>query len=224
MRKRRSVPPSASPAQSVTELAIEIELAALREIRRHARASMHNEVCGVLIGSETEDCVVVEACIEGARSAHGNTHVTFTQDTWEHIYAIKDKDYPDQRIVGWYHSHPGFGIFLSDHDKFIQKHFFSSPGQIAWVYDPHSDEEGCFGWSDGKIQRLRHWRIRDLGGGKPGPAPGERIPSEEDTPDEEVRPDRMSPIARRIFFALSYLAVLGLGFILAFVYLFMTAK
>src|SRR4029453_14212343 len=47
---------------------------------------------------------------------------------------------------GWYHSHPGFGVFLSDYDVFIHKNFFTATHQIAWVFDPHSDSEGCFGW------------------------------------------------------------------------------
>jgi hypothetical protein len=93
--------------------------------------------------------------------------VTFTQDTWEHIYAVKDKKYASERIVGWYHSHPGFGIFLSEHDTFIHKNFFSSPGQIAWVYDPHSDEEGCFGWVDERLERLSRVAILDRRGGEP---------------------------------------------------------
>jgi proteasome lid subunit RPN8/RPN11 len=92
--------------------------------------------------------------------------VTFTQDTWEHIYKIKDKEYPEERIVGWYHSHPGFGVFLSDHDTFIHKNFFSSALQVAWVYDPHSDEEGCFGWSGERLQRVSEIQVKDDKGGE----------------------------------------------------------
>jgi proteasome lid subunit RPN8/RPN11 len=116
-----------------------------REIRQHARSHHKTEVCGVLIGTEDEAVTSIVACIAGANAAQGGTHVTFTQDTWEHIYKIKDRDYPNERIVGWYHSHPGFGVFLSDHDTFIHKNFFSSARQVAWVFDPHSDEEGCLG-------------------------------------------------------------------------------
>jgi proteasome lid subunit RPN8/RPN11 len=119
---------------------------AARQIRQHARASSKAEVCGVLIGAEDHGVTTVEASIPGAKAVQGGSHVTFTQDTWEHIYHIKDRDYPEARIVGWYHSHPGFGVFLSDHDSFIHKNFFSAPRQVAWVYDPHSDEEGC--WND----------------------------------------------------------------------------
>jgi len=99
-------------------------------------------------------------------AAQAGTYVTFTQDTWEHIYKIKDKDYPDERIMGWYHSHPGFGVFLSDHDTFIHKNFFSSELQVAWVYDPHSDEEGCFGWSGERLERVSEIHVKDDKGGE----------------------------------------------------------
>ena len=141
---------SAQP--SVGSVVMEAEVA--RRIRQHCRTSMKAEVCGILIGTEQGTTTSVAACIPGANAAQGGAHVTFTQDTWEHIYKVKDEQYPNERIVGWYHSHPGFGVFLSDHDTFIQTNFFSSPQQIAWVYDPHTDEEGCFGWKNGAIAKI----------------------------------------------------------------------
>ncbi len=134
--------------------AVVLEAEVARKIRQHARSSMKAEVCGVLLGTAEEDRTLVEACIAGINAAQGGAHVTFTQDTWEHIYKIKDQQFPEMKIVGWYHSHPGFGVFLSEHDLFIQENFFSNPQQIAWVYDPHTDEEGCFGWVGAKIEKL----------------------------------------------------------------------
>jgi proteasome lid subunit RPN8/RPN11 len=136
-----------------------MEAEVARKIRQHARTSMKAEVCGVLIGNTEHERMTVEACIAGINAAQGGAHVTFTQDTWEHIYKIKDKEYPDHKIVGWYHSHPGFGVFLSEHDLFIQQNFFSNPQQVAWVYDPHTDEEGCFGWIGGNIEKLSAIRV-----------------------------------------------------------------
>jgi len=148
-------------------LEVAIDNQVVRTIRQHARSCSKTEVCGVLIGRDQDRRVQIAACIEGENAEGAGAHVTFTQDTWEHIYAVKDKKYPNERIVGWYHSHPGFGIFLSEHDTFIHKNFFSSPGQIAWVYDPHSDEEGCFGWVDGQIERLPRVAVLDRRGGEP---------------------------------------------------------
>ncbi|MGC2697033.1 MAG: Mov34/MPN/PAD-1 family protein [Candidatus Angelobacter sp.] len=142
-----------------TQPVVVMEAEVARKIRQHARTSMKAEVCGVLIGNTQHERMTVEACIQGNNAAQGGAHVTFTQDTWEHIYKIKDKEYPDQKIVGWYHSHPGFGVFLSEHDLFIQQNFFSNPQQVAWVYDPHTDEEGCFGWIGDKIEKLSAIRV-----------------------------------------------------------------
>ena len=149
---------------SQPSLAVDSEV--VRTIRQHARSCQSTEVCGVLIGQDRDRRIEVSACIEGQNAEEAGAHVTFTQDTWEHIYAVKDKKFPNERIVGWYHSHPGFGIFLSEHDTFIHKNFFSSPGQVAWVFDPHSDEEGCFGWVDGRIERLTRIAVVDRRGGQ----------------------------------------------------------
>lgn len=142
-----------------TQPVVVMEAEVARKIRQHARTSMKAEVCGVLIGNTEHERMTVEACIAGINAAQGGAHVTFTQDTWEHIYKIKDKEYPDHKIVGWYHSHPGFGVFLSEHDLFIQQNFFSNAQQVAWVYDPHTDEEGCFGWVSGNIEKLSAIRV-----------------------------------------------------------------
>jgi len=149
---------------ATAEPRVNIDSEVTRRIRQHARAHFKTEVCGVLIGESTDTAIEIRASIEALTATQAGTHVTFTQDAWEEIYKVKDEHYPDARIVGWYHSHPGFGIFLSEHDLFIQENFFSSPGQVAWVYDPHSDEEGCFGWVGGKVARLGSVAVAYRGG------------------------------------------------------------
>jgi len=195
----------------------------IRQIRQHARSSSKTEVCGVLVGRENSDSMEVEACISGLNAEQAGAHVTFTQDTWEHIYKIKDQQYPDQRIVGWYHSHPGFGIFLSDHDTFIHKNFFSSPGQVAWVCDPHSDEEGCFGWVNGRIERLTQIRILDRQGGEAAQVGGRREPilqQQEDEPvagkawEPEPKDSEMVSLSQLTVTILSHLSVLILGLVI----------
>jgi len=197
----------------------------VRRIRQHARSCSKTEVCGVLVGQDREGVVEVEASITGLNADEAGAHVTFTQDTWEHIYKVKDKEYPDHRIVGWYHSHPGFGVFLSDHDTFIHKNFFSSPGQVAWVFDPHSDEEGCFGWVDGRIERLSQIAVVDLRGGERAEESGKPEPSFSSENSFNLRESRNalassgssnhSSLQRLVVNFFSYLAVLLLGFLLA---------
>lgn len=190
----------------------------IRQIRQHARSCSKTEVCGVLIGSHEKNGLAIEACIAGLNAAQAGTHVTFTQDTWEHIYKTKDREYPEQRIVGWYHSHPGFGVFLSDHDTFIHKNFFSSPLQVAWVYDPHSDEEGCFGWAGERIERLSEIAVTDRKGGEGAGETGKPEPvGAADEPEEEVRGsvNRESDAPAWLRWTtgiLSYVLVMAIGF------------
>lgn len=205
------------------EPAVTVDGEVARQIRQHARSCSKTEVCGVLIGSEAKNSLSIEACIAGANAAQAGTHVTFTQDTWEHIYKTKDAKYPDHRIVGWYHSHPGFGVFLSDHDTFIHKNFFSSPLQVAWVYDPHSDEEGCFGWVGKRLERLSEIAVIDRKGGEEAGETGKPEPLGSFEPDQgekrdsekDDRDDEAPKWVRVAFSVLSYGTVLMIGFLLA---------
>jgi proteasome lid subunit RPN8/RPN11 len=202
------------PAVAAAGPRVEVTSQVLRDIRQHARSSMNAEICGVLIGGVQGEKTVVDASIQGEEARQGGSHVTFTQDTWTHIYKIKDAEYPDKRIVGWYHSHPGFGIFLSEHDTFIHKNFFSDPSQIAWVYDPHSDEEGCFAWEKGEIQRIKELALRDVPGEvkvhKEKEGAEDFAEEEPDSADDKPRP-RGRRIVRWIALTLSHLAALILG-------------
>ena len=142
-----------------TALSVTFHGSVLQSIRQHARSSPHAEICGALIGRQSDAGTFVNGAVPGEGAAQGGAHVTFTQEAWVRIHEEKDRKYSGQAIVGWYHSHPGFGVFLSDHDIFIHKNFFSTPGSLAWVYDPHSDEEGCFGWNGGEVRRLAHYGV-----------------------------------------------------------------
>jgi len=212
------------PADEQPRVAIDGEV--VRQIRRHARSCSKTEVCGVLIGNDSGHSLSIEACIAGLNAAQAGTHVTFTQDTWEHIYKTKDAKYADHRIVGWYHSHPGFGVFLSDHDTFIHKNFFSSPLQVAWVYDPLSDEEACFGWAGSRLERLSEVAVIDRKGGEGAGETGkpEPVGMEDDSQDEE--PEEASASSndgtawlRITFPIITHTIVLLLGFLAAW-YLF----
>jgi proteasome lid subunit RPN8/RPN11 len=186
----------AKAAEGQPTLVVDSEV--VRLIRQHARSSGKTEVCGVLIGQDRDHRIEVAACIEGQNADEAGAHVTFTQDTWEHIYAVKDKKYPDERIVGWYHSHPGFGIFLSEHDTFIHRNFFSSPGQVAWVFDPQSDEEGCFGWVSGRIERLARIAVVDRRGGELAEGRPEPVSSDEADTEHLAATTMVKPIAKPV--------------------------
>lgn len=121
--------------------------------------SSPREVGGVLLGHcyraasgnlewYVHDFIVAKYSLENAAS------LTFTHETWNYINKEISTKFPEAKITGWYHTHPGFGIFLSGYDTFIQKHFFPGENQIALVVDPLRGSFGFFAWQDGKIVRM----------------------------------------------------------------------
>ncbi len=119
----------------------------LNEIKEHGRSSMHKEVCGVLVGSLCWDggpYLLIDGRIEGKYASHQSGSVTFTSETWDYIHEELTANHTDRIIVGWYHTHPGFGIFLSNMDAFIHENFFSFPWQPAYVFDPQAETDGFF--------------------------------------------------------------------------------
>ena len=131
---------------------------ALDQIHLHGQSRRDVEVCGVLVGECYRDgagqpYLLVEHAIAGANANSASANVTFTAETWQHIQEEMDRDHAERRMVGWYHTHPGFGIFLSDMDRFICDNFFNLPWQAAFVYDPVGGDEGDFVWRVGPPTR-----------------------------------------------------------------------
>ena len=110
-----------------------IEEPVLEEILEYSNKDLVREVGGFLLGEvhqQEPNCVIIR----------------YLNDTlWER--------YPNESavMVGWYHTHPGFGIFLSAYDMFIQRNFFSNPWQIAMVVDPRRQELGFFHWRNDEV-------------------------------------------------------------------------
>jgi proteasome lid subunit RPN8/RPN11 len=74
------------------------------------------------------------------------TSLTFTHETWSAMHREVETRFPGHSVIGWHHTHPDFGVFLSGYDLFIHRHFFSEPWQIALVVDPRRRELGFFQW------------------------------------------------------------------------------
>jgi proteasome lid subunit RPN8/RPN11 len=124
----------------------------------HAKESVDAEICGVLVGEARGNEIDVRAIIRGAAAREARAHVTFTHETWNHIHATLDKDYPDFQIVGWYHTHPGFGVEFSAMDRFIHENFFSGATQVAYLSDPLGGEVSlCTNSPDGIEYLPKFW-------------------------------------------------------------------
>lgn len=145
------------------ELRIFIRERAFDRVVERGGADTSREIGGVLVGvvqrDESGPYVRVDGTIDALHAEEKGAELTFTHATWDHIHEQMDSVHQGQRVVGWYHTHPGFGVFLSDRDTFIHRSFFDLPFQLALVYDPRSREHGVFVWRDNQPLRCRRYWI-----------------------------------------------------------------
>ena len=134
---------------------------AFDDAKNHSLTSLRREVAGFIIGPPPEKqpdgryVVHVTQMIPAGHTNMQGASVTYTPESWRQIHDWLYENYPneEQIIVGWYHTHPGFGIFLSNMDLFIHRNFFPQKWHIALVLDPVNKKSGYFCW-DKKQERI----------------------------------------------------------------------
>jgi hypothetical protein len=96
----------------------------------------------------------VPGVLEAKHDENTQASFTYTHDSWEEITRQRDRLHPALDIVGWYHTHPDFGIFLSSHDLFIHRHFFAQQLQVAYVIDPIRQTRGFYQCREGAVVQV----------------------------------------------------------------------
>lgn len=131
---------------------------AVETMAAHALGDVSSEVGGVLLGAAFRKAgelfVEVHAALPAETDDHGPIHFTFNADAWARVHRDRAERYPELDIVGWFHTHPGLGIFFSGDDVVVHSAAFVLPWHVALVIDPLSKRIGCFGWDDAELKPL----------------------------------------------------------------------
>ena len=108
-----------------------------KNLEKLSSSDTKHELGSILLGNYCEELgkthVVITDCIEAKYTDASASTLTFTHETWDYVYKEQTARFPDKKIVGWQHTHPNYGIFLSNYDLFIQENFFNLPFQLAYV-------------------------------------------------------------------------------------------
>jgi proteasome lid subunit RPN8/RPN11 len=98
------------------------------------------EALGLLVGNvftwKGSQYAMVENFIT-AKNLPTAVSVKFTKESFSELTKAFSRHFKEKKlIVGWIHSHPSYGCFLSQTDINTQNRFFSAPFNIAMVVDP----------------------------------------------------------------------------------------
>lgn len=137
----------------------------------HSTSEMDDEVGGALVGlwcldrDSDEQFIVVQHMLPARFTRQGSVYLTFTQDTIVDFHDELEKYHNGKRIVGWYHTHPRMGIFLSHYDTWLHNNFFPEPWQVALVVEPHKSLAGFFiRRDDDVLDPTRYFGFYELNG------------------------------------------------------------
>ncbi len=144
-------------------LPVYVTRSAYRQMVRHAQQGAEFEVGGFLLGGyhawQGHPYVDVTTPVPALKAQSAKTHLTFSNEAQREFHAGLSR-YPGLAVLGWYHTHPGYSVFLSEYDLFVQRSFFREPHHVAVVIDPRQhfkhDQVGVFVWDEGDVSSGYH--------------------------------------------------------------------
>jgi proteasome lid subunit RPN8/RPN11 len=136
---------------------LELYLSKLAEerIRNHALSKKEErlEVMGFLLGTVHRFRNVTYTVVKDVATTSleaTSVSVRFEREGLEDLFCTLDTADFNYVLVGWYHSHPGHGCFLSETDVDTQLRMFDRPWHSAMVIDPVQMDIAAFAMRDGK--------------------------------------------------------------------------
>eukprot|EP00977_Amphora_coffeiformis_P003873 scaffold768_cov166-Amphora_coffeaeformis.AAC.31 len=123
---------------------VHVSSLALLKMLKHGRAGVPMEVMGLMLGSFVDDYTI--NCVDVFAMPQSGTSVSV--ESVDPVFQTKMLDMLKQTgrpemVVGWYHSHPGFGCWLSSTDVNTQSSFEAlHPRSVALVVDPIQSVKG----------------------------------------------------------------------------------
>jgi len=126
---------------------------------KHLKLDTRVEHGGILFGNAYKDCeygiyVEVTAAIAAPATIGTGAYLEFTSASWLGIMDYAKAAHPEANIVGWYHSHPSIGVFMSGTDMRTQRAFFYHPWCLSIVCDPVRHEIGYFLGEQAKVVNI----------------------------------------------------------------------
>ncbi|KAL8936400.1 MAG: hypothetical protein Q9211_004209 [Gyalolechia sp. 1 TL-2023] len=117
---------------------------ALLKMLRHGRAGVPMEVMGLMLGDFVDDFTVRVVDVFAMPQSGTGVSVEAVDPVFQTkmMEMLRQTGRPET-VVGWYHSHPGFGCWLSSVDINTQQSFEQlTPRAVAVVVDPIQSVKG----------------------------------------------------------------------------------
>ena len=88
-----------------------------KALEKLASSDTTKELGSIILGDYCQELgknnVIISNYVEAKYTDASASTLTFTHETWDYVHSEHERRYPDKKIIGWQHTHPNYGIFLS---------------------------------------------------------------------------------------------------------------
>lgn len=145
--------------RSVSGADIFVDESVISKIALHAELGYleNEEVMGLIMGTVYVDDEGEYAVAKGTATSGlvaTDSSVKFDPDTIEDLFSSMDEN-ECKTVVGWYHSHPGFGCYLSDTDMRSHTEIFGDRIGFSVVLDPSDETLMVFIKDEGEFRKAQ---------------------------------------------------------------------
>ena len=127
-----------------------IQQPAYQAMHAHANTDPRYECTGLMVGQVFYDpeyrlpFVLIEQTFPLNATEHSGAHVHVDAARLAQTQTAIQRQHPGTMIVGWYHTHPNLGVYLSATDRQVTEGLFNASWHVATVIDPMRKEEVSF--------------------------------------------------------------------------------
>lgn len=127
-----------------TSETLQISSLALLKMLKHGRAGIPLEVMGLMLGEFVDDFTIKVVDVFSMPQSGSSVTVEAVDPVYQtQMVELLKRTGRRETVVGWYHSHPGFGCWLSNVDMSTQSSFEQlNKRSIAVVIDPIQSVKG----------------------------------------------------------------------------------
>ncbi len=136
---------------------IYIEDYAYTFLRKISRNPQEGGKAAILLGQYnwSEGCayLFIRSALQITDMEVSPDHIVFSDKVWGQIYEDNKKYFPDQEIVGWFASLPGFNMQISEGILKTHLNHFAGNDKVLFIMEPGEREEAFFLYEGGHLVR-----------------------------------------------------------------------
>jgi proteasome lid subunit RPN8/RPN11 len=139
------------------DVAILVSQEVMQRVNRLVGVTLEREIGGFLLGNRyrcpnsQREYVIIDQYSAAQFTESTGVSLAFTKEAWAQMDDELSGKFRGKKLVGWYHSHPNMGIFLSRWDVELHDGRFPADWMSALVIEPGKHDAGFFARRGGRL-------------------------------------------------------------------------